>query len=234
MGVGEITNDAINTAKIQDGAILNSDINVNAAIDANKIANTALVQNTTFGGDLFGNYNNLQVSIDAINTAEITNNAITSPKILDNTIVNSDIGTNAAIDAFKIANTALVQNTVFGGEVSGTFNNLQVNISRTRTTVPGIALNVNRTNTSTWRILSGSMILNAGGMGQTSRVELVYGDVSTSNLMWSASVGDNVVKSEQNFNVWIPPNNVYCFTNKSTGAGSSASMNTTAYTEWQE
>jgi hypothetical protein len=44
------------SSNITDGAILNADINANAAIAASKVANTSLTQSTDFGGDVDGTY----------------------------------------------------------------------------------------------------------------------------------------------------------------------------------
>lgn len=117
---------AVTSTKIADGSIVDGDVNVNAAILATKIANTALVQTTVFDGDLTGTYRNLKLYGGAVSNSILATDAVTSTKIADGAIINVDINVNAAILATKIANTALVQNTTFGGAVTGLFNSLDL------------------------------------------------------------------------------------------------------------
>jgi hypothetical protein len=72
-----IADNAITSAKIADGAIVNADINASAAIDKTKISGTAVTVADT--------------------------GTVTSTMILDGTILNADINASAAIDQSKIA-----------------------------------------------------------------------------------------------------------------------------------
>lgn len=87
-----ITNDAVTSAKILNGEILNADISVDAAIVPNKIANTSLVQTTTFGGDVTGTFNNIQIVSGAVGASEITDGATLSE-------IADDDGSGSGLDA---------------------------------------------------------------------------------------------------------------------------------------
>ena len=72
-----IPDNAITSAKIADGAIVNADINASAAIDKTKISGTAVTVADT--------------------------GTVTSTMILDGTILNADINASAAIDQTKVS-----------------------------------------------------------------------------------------------------------------------------------
>ena len=72
-----IADNAITSAKIADGAIVNADINASAAIDKTKISGTAVTVADT--------------------------GTVTSTMILDGTILNADINASAAIDQTKVS-----------------------------------------------------------------------------------------------------------------------------------
>ena len=59
-------------------------------------------------------------------TLSVATNGITSGMIQDGAVTNADVSGSAAIAPSKISGTALTQSTVFGGDVSGTYNNLQL------------------------------------------------------------------------------------------------------------
>lgn len=142
-----LQSDAVTSSKIADGTIMDADINVSAAINPAKVANTALVQATVFSGSVTGSFGNLRLTVSAVSNAIIAASAVTGDKIADGTISNADLAANAvtagkiadgtimdgdihvaaAIAAAKIANTALVQTTVFSGSVTGTYDNLTLN-----------------------------------------------------------------------------------------------------------
>lgn len=87
-----ITNDAVTTTKILDGAIINADVNVNAAIAATKIANTALVQTTTFGGDVTGTFNDIQIAAGVVGATELADGTTLSE-------IADDDGAGSGLDA---------------------------------------------------------------------------------------------------------------------------------------
>jgi hypothetical protein len=108
-----IADNAITSAKIADGAIVNADINASAAIDKTKISGTAVTVADT--------------------------GTVTSSMILDGTILNADINTSAAIAQSKIsslttdlaAKAPLVSPTFTGGNmtVTGTATNVSSTIN---------------------------------------------------------------------------------------------------------
>jgi hypothetical protein len=135
-----IAGNAVTSAKIADGAIMNIDVNAAAAIaytklnltgsiaDADvsptaaiaysKIAGTptSLPPNGAAGGDLTGStYPNPVVATSAI----------TSLKIADGTIVDADVSPTAAIAYSKIAGTptSLPPSGAAGGDLTGTYPN---------------------------------------------------------------------------------------------------------------
>ncbi|MBI3311899.1 MAG: hypothetical protein HYZ88_00005, partial [Candidatus Omnitrophica bacterium] len=98
----ELADNAITSAKILDGEIVNADLSATAAIadtklatisTAGKVADSALSTNVSLLGQ-------------TIDTAELADNAVTSANILDGTIVNADLSGSAAIDWSKISTAA--------------------------------------------------------------------------------------------------------------------------------
>ena len=163
-GQGYLTtqSDDQTAAEVSNTAAGNIDAtDVQAAInelDTEKLANTA-----TFGGDVSGTYNNLQIGTDAVTTTEIgtsgasdankvlTTNGTGNPQWELKTIFTDDqtaaeVSNTAAgnidatdvqaaineLDTEKLANAA-----TFGGDVSGTYNNLQIGTDAVTTTEIG-------------------------------------------------------------------------------------------------
>jgi hypothetical protein len=103
-GVTTISNDAVTSAKISDGTIVNADISNTAAIARTKIASGTA--NHVVVNDASGNLSsvasvpvsnlpNLAGDVTgAINANTIANDAVTSAKILDGTITDADLSTS--------------------------------------------------------------------------------------------------------------------------------------------
>ncbi|MEP7323666.1 MAG: tail fiber domain-containing protein, partial [Saprospiraceae bacterium] len=72
------------------------------AISNNQISNTGVLLTTNHGGDVTGVYNNLQITANAVGTAEIADNSITNAKMADNAVGTVEI-TNASITVAKLA-----------------------------------------------------------------------------------------------------------------------------------
>ncbi len=151
----KIAADAVTTDKILDGTIASADIAngtilpVDVALGAPGWDFVTLAQGgkpvlttvTPFGGDVIGTYNNIQIVAGAVGNAELAADAVTSDKILDGTIQSNDIanGTILPVDVALGAagwnfttlsqggNPVLTTITTFSGDVSGTYNNIQIN-----------------------------------------------------------------------------------------------------------
>jgi len=110
----KIADSAITSAKIADLTIASGDI-ADSAITSGKIATGAV--GTTKIDDLSVTEGKLaptavtagKIATDAVTTAKIQDSAVTSAKIANDTIVNADINSAAAIDATKVAGTAVTQ-----------------------------------------------------------------------------------------------------------------------------
>ena len=107
---------AILAAGVQNSAIRDAQIAAGANIAPNKIAGTAITGGTSYGGDVSGFFNNLQLGVNTVGPIELANYTVTDAKV----------ATGANIAAGKIAGTALTQSTVFSGDVSGVFSALQI------------------------------------------------------------------------------------------------------------
>ncbi len=109
-----LADSSVTSAKIQDGAILNADINNSAAIAYSKLN----LSNSLVAGDL-------------------TDSAVTSAKILDGTIVNADINGSAAIAYSKLSLTGSVTNSDISNTAAIAYSKL--NIAKSDMTGLGLA-----------------------------------------------------------------------------------------------
>ena len=105
----------------------------------NQISNTGdtnasddLTNATNFSGDVTGVYNNLQLGAGVVGASELANASITGAKLAqdgasDGQVLQykSGVGWKAA----TFSSTGLTASTVFGGDVSGPYNNLQLGTS---------------------------------------------------------------------------------------------------------
>ena len=108
----------INSAEIADSTIVNADIAALANILPTKILGEALVKTTTFGGDVSGPYNNLQIGTGRVGTAELGSKAVTNAKIADNTIGQGQIATDG-VGAAELANDSVGSGEIIDGTVTG-------------------------------------------------------------------------------------------------------------------
>jgi hypothetical protein len=110
----KIADSAITSAKIADLTIASGDI-ADSAITSGKIATGAV--GTTKIDDLSvtegklapNSVTSAKIADGTIVAGDLADGAVTSAKILDGTIVNADINASAAIDATKVAGTAVTQ-----------------------------------------------------------------------------------------------------------------------------
>jgi hypothetical protein len=93
----ELADDAVTSAKIADGAIVNADINASAVIAYSKLA--ALAD----GNILVGNGSNVATSVNPSGDVNVVNDGTFS--ISTGVIVNADVNTSAAIALSKLATT---------------------------------------------------------------------------------------------------------------------------------
>jgi hypothetical protein len=118
LGNTDIANNAITSAKILDGTIVNADINASAGIvdtklatisTAGKVSNSATTADSAntasaiVARDGSGNFSAGTITANLTGTASaIADNTVTSAKIVDGTIVNADVNASAAIAGTKI------------------------------------------------------------------------------------------------------------------------------------
>lgn len=98
VGTDSITDSAITSGKIADGAIVNADINASAAIALSKLATGALPTDITVASANIVN--------GTIVEADLADSAVTSAKIANGTIVAGDLADSAVATA-KIADLAV-------------------------------------------------------------------------------------------------------------------------------
>ena len=123
-GVLTISNGAVTSAKIADGAIVDADVSPSAAIAYGKLNLTGSITNgdlagsialsklatTTAGNIIVSNASNVptyvtmsgDATIDNTGVLTISNGAVTSAKIADGAIVDADVSPSAAIAGSKI------------------------------------------------------------------------------------------------------------------------------------
>ncbi len=107
IGTTELANDAVTSAKIADGTIVPTDVDLTASgwnfTTLQQSGNNVLTTATAFSGDVSGSYNNLQLGSGVVGTNELADNAVTSAKIADGTIGDADISSSALISVSKLA-----------------------------------------------------------------------------------------------------------------------------------
>jgi hypothetical protein len=136
IGTGDIADNSITGAKIQDGQVGTSDIAGNAITGA-KILNGTITSGDiapgTFSGGVADNSITSAKIVDGeVKTADLADNSVTSPKILDGTIGTADIA-NSAITNAKIAPDSVGTNKIIDGQV-GTLD-----LANTAVTSPKLA-----------------------------------------------------------------------------------------------
>jgi len=136
----KIVDGAVSTAKIADGSITSAKLVANAisqshlsddsvgtaeigglAVTTEKIANDAVTSTKIAAGAVATSH----LATDSVTGSKIVDGSITSAKIANDSIVNADINSAAAIDATKIAGTAVtladsgtVTNTMLAGSIA--------------------------------------------------------------------------------------------------------------------
>lgn len=178
---------------------------------------------------------------------------VNAAAILDGTIANGEISTTAAIAANKIANTALVQNTVFNGDIGGNYNSMAIqnnaitntdinpNANIDPTKISGVAMtrgsqsaptsparSVNKiyTNSATRLSIHGSYAMIDGGAGQQPVIDFIIGQASPTLTIHRASTDYAVATSNDvPFSVQIPPLWTYTWETNATIGGASVTIN---------
>lgn len=98
-----------------------------------------LTTSTTFSGDVSGTYDNLQINVNAVSTAEIANNAITSTKIADGSVTTTDLS-NTGVSSGTYGSATQVPVVIVGsdGRIISASNTAisSTNIYNTNGTIP--------------------------------------------------------------------------------------------------
>jgi hypothetical protein len=102
----DLAANAVTAAKIQDGTIMDIEINAAAGIDPNKILNIGLTRANAFSGDVSGAYNNLRIG----------NNTVISAMLVDGTVSNADLAANS-VDSTKIVDLSVALNDLANASV---------------------------------------------------------------------------------------------------------------------
>lgn len=121
----------VSTKGIEDGTILNEDINASAAIAGSKLANASInandkLENSSITENKLGSgiVSTAKIADSAITLSKIANAAVTTAKIQNLTILNNDINASAAIEGTKISPDFGSQNVTTTGNLGGKNLNL--------------------------------------------------------------------------------------------------------------
>ena len=134
---GDLADGAVTSAKILDGTIVNADINASAAIDATKVAGTAVTQadtgTVTSTMILDGTIANADVSATAAiaKTKLDLGGTITSADIVDGTIVASDIA-DGTITAAKLVTDPYARANHTGTQTASTVSDFDTQVRTSR------------------------------------------------------------------------------------------------------
>jgi hypothetical protein len=194
----KIADSAITSAKIADGTIASGDI-ADSAITSGKIATGAV--GTTKIDDLSvtegklapNSVTSAKIADGTIVAGDLADGAVTSAKILDGTIVNADINASAAIDATKVAGTAVTQadtGTVTSTMIAnGTIVNADINDSAA---IAKTKLNLGGTITSA-DLVDGTIVASDIADGTITAAKMVtdpYARANHTGTQLAATVSD--------------------------------------------
>ena len=173
---------------------------INLYQNGNQVLDTA----TSFGGDVSGAYNNIQLGLDSVGSTEIANNAVTSSKIADGAVTNTKIASNA------INTTQIVDGTVGNVDIAASVVNTTQIVDGTITTsdltsnlglgwnnLTGYDLNKGWIGLLGWNNLTG-YDLNKAWTGS-----LGFGNLTNYNLnqAWSGSLGTGNLTANNDLNM---------------------------------
>ncbi len=129
----KLANNAVTSAKILDGTIVNADINASAAIAYGKLALTSSIVNGDVSNSAAIAYGKLALSGSIVNADVSASAAIAYGKLaLSNSITNSDIATGAAIALSKLATDPLARASHTGTQTASTISDFDTQVRTSR------------------------------------------------------------------------------------------------------
>jgi hypothetical protein len=129
----KLANNAVTSAKILDGTIVNADINASAAIAYGKLALTTSIVNGDISNSAAIAYSKLALSGSIVNADVNASAAIAYSKLaLTGSIVNADVATGAAIALSKLATDPLARANHTGTQTASTVSDFDTQVRTSR------------------------------------------------------------------------------------------------------
>ena len=124
--------DAVTSAKILDGEIVNADINAGAAIALSKLATDPLARANHTGSQLASTISDFSTTVQAESVGGDVSGTISNIQYGVGSIVNADINAGAAIDLSKLATDPLARANHTGSQLASTISDFDTQVRTSR------------------------------------------------------------------------------------------------------